>query len=416
VAARRPQHTEALAARVYNDPDREEGEGEALKTVITSLVSAVIGGLVATIFVLVGMSLLGDDYGDVNIRQAPAPVEGSPGALEGGADGGSVEEVYNQDGPGVVSVDVSSGGGGSSGSGFVLDENGHIVTNQHVVDGADRVSVSFSGGERMTAEVVGEDASTDVAVLRAEAPEEMLTPLTLGDSEAVDVGEPVIAIGNPLDVGTSATTGIVSGTGRPIKAPNNYTIDNAIQTDAAINPGSSGGPLLDARGTVIGVNSQIQSSTGSFQGVGFAVPINTVKGVVEQLITTGEVEHGYIGVQMFDVGVAELASYAGTTPERLAEEYEIPESGAIVVETTGGGPAAEAGISGGDEEEEIAGLPVPLGDVITGIEGDEVASPEDVISVVNARKPGERIEMTVVSPGGEPRRVEVRLGSRPEES
>lgn len=413
MAARRPQHTEALAAPGYNDADR--AEGGSLKTVITSLVSAIIGGLVATIFVFAGMSLLGEDYGDVNIRQAPAPVEGAPGALEDGADGGSVEEIYNQDGPGVVSVDVSSGAGGSSGSGFVLDENGHIVTNQHVVDGADQVSVTFSGGERMTAEVVGEDASTDVAVLRADAPEEMLTPLTLGNSAAVDVGEPVVAIGNPLDVGTSATTGIVSGIGRPIKAPNDYTIDNAIQTDAAINPGSSGGPLLDARGAVIGVNSQIQSSTGSFQGVGFAVPIDTVKSVVEQLITTGDVEHGYIGVQMFDAGVAELASYAGKTPEDFSEEYGIPENGAIVVDATGGGPAAEAGISGG-EEEEIAGLPVPLGDVITDIEGNEVESPEDVISVVNAHRPGERIEMTVASPGEEPRRVELRLGSRPEES
>lgn len=357
------------------------------------------------------MSLLGEDYGDVNIRQVPAPVQGSADSTGDSP----VEEVYNQDGPGVVSVDVASQGGGSSGSGFVLDENGHIVTNQHVVDGAERVTVVFSGGERVEAEVVGEDASTDVAVLQADAPEEMLTPLTLGDSEAVEVGEPVIAIGNPLDVGTSATTGIVSGTGRPIEAPNNYTIDDAIQTDAAINPGSSGGPLLDTRGAVIGVNSQIQSSTGSFQGVGFAVPINTVKGVVEQLITTGDVEHGYIGVQMFDAGVRELASYAGQSAEGFSEEYGVPESGAIVSEVTDGGPADEAGIGGG-EEQEIAGLPVPLGDVITRIEGEEVESPEDVISAVNSRKPGDRIGLTVASPGEEPRQVELRLGSRPEES
>lgn len=373
----------------------------------------MIGGLIATIFVLTGVTLLGDDYGDVNIRQAPPPVESEN--VEEGASGGSVEQVYNEDGPGVVSVDVASEGGGSSGSGFVLDENGHIVTNQHVVDGADRVSVSFSGGERRQAEVVGEDPSTDLAVLKADVPEDMLTPLTLGDSQSLEVGEPVIAIGNPLDVGTSATTGIVSGLGRPIEAPNNYTIDNAVQTDAAINPGSSGGPLLDSRGTVIGVNSQIQSSTGSFQGVGFAIPVNTVKNVVEQLITTGEVEHGYIGVQMFDAGVAELASYAGSSPEEFAEEYEIPESGAIVVEATEDGPASESGISGG-EEREIADIPVPLGDVITEIEGNPVESPEDVISVVNSRETGDDIELTVVSPGEEPRQVELRLGSRPEES
>lgn len=380
--------------------------------------SAVIGGLLATAFVFVGMSLLGEDYGDVNIRQAPAPVGGSQEALDSGAadgvDGGSIEEVYNQDGPGVVSVEVSSEGGGSSGSGFVLDKNGHIVTNQHVVDGAEQVSVVFGGDERRRAEVVGEDASTDVAVLQVDAPEGLLTPLTLGDSAAAEVGEPVIAIGNPLDVGTSATTGIVSGIGRPIKAPNGFTIDDAIQTDAAINPGSSGGPLLDARGAVIGVNSQIQSSTGTFQGVGFAVPINTVKSVVEQLITTGDVEHGYLGVQMFDIGVRELASYSGSSPEDFSREYGVPENGAIVAEATRGGPAAEAGISGG-EEEEISGLPVPLGDVITEIEGNEVKGPDDVISAVNSSKPGDGLKMTVVSPGEEPRRIEVSLGSRPDQ-
>lgn len=361
------------------------------------------------------MSLLGEDYGDVNIRQVPAPVKGSQGSLEGGAQAGSVAEVYNQDGPGVVSVDVASKGGGATGSGFVLDKNGHIVTNQHVVDGADRVSVVFGGDERMTAEVVGEDASTDVAVLKVDAPDGLLTPLSLGDSSAVDVGEPVIAIGNPLDVGTSATTGIVSGTGRPIKAPNGYTIDNAIQTDAAINPGSSGGPLIDGRGAVIGVNSQIQSTTGSFQGVGFAVPIDTVKGVVGQLITTGKVEHGYLGVQMFDIGVRELSSYAGSPAKEFSKKYEIPEHGAIVTKATGGGPASEAGIKGG-KEQKIAGLPVPLGDVITRIEGEKVEGTEDVISVVNSLKPDDRMEMTVVSPGGKPRQVEVRLGSRPDQA
>jgi S1-C subfamily serine protease len=283
------------------------------------------------------------------------------------------------------------------------------------VGGAEDVSVKFASGVREDAEVVGEDPSTDVAVIKVDAPEGILEPLTLGDSGSVGVGEPVIAIGNPLNVGISVTTGIVSGTERPIDAPNGYTIDGAVQTDAAINPGNSGGPLLDSRGTVIGVNAQIASESGGFEGVGFAVPIDTVKGVVEQLITTGEVVHGYIGVRMFTVGVDELAAYTGLSEEQLADEYGLPGNGAIVSEVTASGPAAKAGIEGG-EEEEIEGIPegVPIGDVITKVEGELVASPDDVIEVVNASKPGDELTLTVVTPGEEARRVGVTVGVQPE--
>ena len=333
----------------------------------------------------------------------------------GGAAGPSVRDVYNQDGPGVVTVEVASreiGPGG--GSGFVIDKQGHVVTNQHVVDGADSVSVVFASGAREEARVVGDDPSTDVAVLEVDAPKETLKPLTLGDSEALGVGDPVIAIGNPLNVGISVTTGIVSGVGRPIKAPNNYTINGAVQTDAAINPGNSGGPLLDSRGTVIGVNSQIFSETGGFQGVGFAVPINTVKGVVEQLIEDGRVELGFIGVSMFQVGVGELAAYSGQDASRLSDDLGLPENGAIISNTTGGGPADEAGLKGGEgREEDIAGLPVPLGDVITQVRGEPVSTPDDVIAVVNSLKPDDELPLTVVTPGEEPREVTVRLGVQP---
>ena len=351
----------------------------------------------------------------MTIAEAPAEDVRAESVDPGSAEGPSVQDVYNQDGPGVVTVEVASrevGPGG--GSGFVIDEQGHVVTNQHVVEGADSVSVSFASGVREEARIVGEDPSTDVAVLQVDAPEETLKPLTLGDSEALGVGDPVIAIGNPLDVGISVTTGIVSGVGRPIKAPNNYTINGAVQTDAAINPGNSGGPLLDARGTVIGVNSQIFSETGGFQGVGFAVPINTVKSVVEQLIETGRVEHGFIGVRMFPVGVEELAVYSGRDAEALSEEYGLPENGAIVSEATGGGPADEAGLKGGEgREEKIAGIPVPIGDVITEVRGEPVATPDDVIEVVNSLKPGDDLPLTVVTPGEEPREVTVRLGVQP---
>ncbi len=378
--------------------------------------SAVIGGLIATVFVLAMVPLLEDGVGDVTINRSTTP-EASRSKPVGDGSGLAVEDVYNRFGPGVVSVDVASDRGPGGGSGFVLDKNGHIVTNQHVVEGANAVSVRFSSGDRFDAEVAGEDPSTDTAVLKIDAPKELLEPLTLGDSDAVSVGEPVIAIGNPLNVGTSVTTGIVSGTGRPIKAPNNYTINGAVQTDAAINPGSSGGPLLDSSGNVIGVNSQIKSDTGSFQGVGFAVPANVVEGVVRQLITTGEVAHGYIGVRMEPVSVEELSVYSGVPPEKLAEEYGLPENGAIVGEVVEGGPAAEAGIRGAEgrpEIEGLEGLPIAIGDVITKVEGDRVSSSNDVIKIVNALKPGEKIELTVVTPGEKARQVEVRLDARPE--
>jgi S1-C subfamily serine protease len=298
----------------------------------------------------------------------------------------------------------------------VIDEEGHVVTNQHVVEGADRVLVRFASGAREEARVVGEDPSTDVAVLEVEAPDEALRPLTLGDSEAVRVGDPVIAIGNPLNVGISVTTGIVSGLGRPIASPNRYTIDGAIQTDAAINPGNSGGPLLDERGAVIGINSQIISETGAFQGVGFAVPVNTVQSVVEQLLTTGRVEHGYIGVRMYAVGVEELAAYSGRSAEELAAEYGLPERGAIVTEAAEGAPAANAGIRGsGGRTRKIAGLDVGLGDVITHVRGEPVSNPDDVSAVVNSLKPGDTLDLEVVTPGEEPRDVAVRLGIQPAE-
>ena len=364
------------------------------------------------LFILVSMFWLGGDVGNVTMREAEPPVS-AEGVPAGNPQSSSVRQVYTQDGPGVVSVEVASEGGPGGGSGFVLDDTGHIVTNQHVVESADGISVEFANGNREDAEVVGEDPSTDLAVIKVEAEEGSLKPLTFGDSDSLKVGEPVIAIGNPLNVGISVTTGIVSGVGRPIKAPNNYTISGAVQTDAAINPGNSGGPLLDSRGTVVGVNSQIISDTGSFQGVGFAIPGNTVKNVVEQLITDGDVEHGYIGVQMFTVGIEDLVAYTGLSEKELREEHNLPPTGAIVNEVEKNGPADEAGIKGG-EEKDIQGLPVPMGDVITDAAGKEVSNPDDVIKIVNSLKPGEKLELTVVTPGEDPREVEVELDVQPD--
>jgi S1-C subfamily serine protease len=372
---------------------------------------------VTALFLFLGVYGLEDRSGGVTIKEV-APHKSSTGMAETPAvtDGSSsVREVYTRDGRGVVSVDVAatSDAGPAGGSGFVIDEAGHIVTNQHVVEGAEEISAKFADGMRREAEVVGQDPSTDVALIQVDAPQKALKPLTLGDSNSIGVGDPVIAIGNPLNVGISVTTGIVSGLGRPIKAPNNYTIDDAVQTDAAINPGNSGGPLLDSRGTVIGVNAQIASESGGFEGVGFAVPINTVKSVIRQLITEGKVVHGYIGVSMYQLGIDELSAYAGLSERALDERYGLPGNGAIVSEVTPDGPAEKAGIRGGDEKV-IEGIAVPMGDVITEIEGDPVSSSEDVIEVVNSVKPGERLLMTVVTPGEKERRVKVTVGTRPE--
>ncbi len=398
---------------------KELRKEHVLKTAFTAFVSAIVGGLVATVFFYLGILGLGEAPGDLSINesQQATPEEG---VNPGGGDGPSVREVYTRDGPGVVTVDVSSSSiGPGGGSGFVIDQRGYVVTNQHVVDGANSVSVRFSSGAREEAEVVGEDASTDVAVLRVEAPEETLVPLTLGDSDSVGVGDPVIAVGNPLNVGISVTTGIVSGLGRPIDAPNGYTISGAVQTDAALSSGNSGGPLLDAQGEVIGVNSLTAAAPGFgvvSQGLNFAVPINTVKSVADQLIETGRVEHGYIGVRMLPVGAEDLAAYSGVSSEEFTEEYGLPESGAIIREVAEGGPADEAGLSGGEEREvEIAGLTVPLGDVVTEVEGEPVMTPDDLTEVVNSTKPGDELTLTVVAPEEEPREVTLTVGDQPDE-
>src|SRR5918995_3794254 len=282
-----------MASRLFSEiSPQDRREGKTLKTALTALISAIIGGLVTALFLFVGVYGLEDRPDGVTIKEVAPPHKSSGGtigtpAVTGGFS--SVREVYTRDGHGVVSVDVAatSDAGPAGGSGFVVDEAGHIVTNQHVVEGAEEISVRFANNVRREAEVVGQDPSTDVALIQVDAPKEALRPLTLGNSDSVGVGESVIAMGNPLNVGISVTSGIVSGIGRPIQAPNDYTINDAVQTDAAISPGNSGGPLLDSRGTVIGANAQIASESGGYEGVGFAAPFNTVKRAIKQLITEG---------------------------------------------------------------------------------------------------------------------------------
>ena len=270
----------------------------SFRPVAALVASAILGGVVA----VGAVALLGGlDSGTTVVTETSAAR--SPGLAPADANGMSVHEIYERAASGVVRVNSTSNSTAASGlgsqqisalgSGFVIDKTGHIVTNYHVVEGADVVTVSFSNRDTVKAEVVGTDPSSDIAVLRVNTAASALTPLPLGNSDAVEVGDPVVAIGNPFGLDRTVTAGIVSALQRLITAPNRFTIDHVIQTDAPINHGNSGGPLLSSRGQVIGVNTQIETgdtATGNV-GIGFSVPSNTVKDVVAQIIRTGRVDH-----------------------------------------------------------------------------------------------------------------------------
>ncbi|MEA2451227.1 MAG: hypothetical protein QOG63_3159, partial [Thermoleophilaceae bacterium] len=257
----------------------------------------------------------------------------------------------------------------------VLDRQGDVVTNQHVVDGARSIEVRFADGTKASAKVVGSDASSDIAVVRVSGVDSStLQPLALGDSSKAQVGNGVIAIGSPYGLKGSVTVGVVSALGRSITSPNHYTISGAIQTDAPINHGNSGGPLLDSQGEVIGVNAQIESNSGENTGVGFAIPSNTVKSVAGQIVSGGQVSHPYLGLQLAD-------SQAGVT----------------VAAVTSGGPGAGAGLQAGE--------------AITAIDGQAVASSDELVSAIQAHRVGDRVTLTVQR-GGTSRQVQVTLGDQ----
>jgi putative serine protease PepD len=292
----------------------------------------------------------------------------------------SVANVYRRAAPGVVEITVTSGSspfGGAAqaqGSGFVYDSAGHIVTNEHVVDGATSVSVRLASGARYRATVIGTDPSTDLAVIKIDAPASQLHPLTLADSSTLVVGAPVVAIGSPFGLEGTITSGIISSLHREIEAPNNFTIEDAIQTDAAINHGNSGGPLLDLAGHVIGVNAQIKSDSGGNEGVGFAVPSSTVRTIVSELLQKGSVQHAYLGVSLAADGSARIDA---TSPGEAAQK---------------------------------AGL--QAGDVVTKIDGASITSGSQLRGVIDGHKPGDKIRITVRRNGSE-KTVTVTLGTRP---
>jgi S1-C subfamily serine protease len=289
------------------------------------------------------------------------------------------------------------------GSGFVIDKSGHVLTNYHVVEGARTVQVSFSDNERMDAKVVGADPSTDLAVLKIKNAEgRALAPLELGNSDVVKVGDAVVAIGNPFGLERTVTAGIVSALQRHITAPNGFQIDEAIQTDAAINHGNSGGPLLNADGRVIGVNAQIESESGGNVGIGFAIPVNTVKDVAAQLISVGTVEHAYLGIEMT------------TITQDLAANFRVPLNKGVLVERVhAGSPAAKAGLKGGTTQVVLAGETYWLGgDVITKADGQSVETTDDLKSVVTSKKPGDSLPLEVRR-GRTTKNVTVELGRQP---
>jgi putative serine protease PepD len=366
---------------------------------------AVLGGVVA----VGGVALLGGLGGDTTVvteAAGPSPALAQPGAAM------TVNEIYQRAAPGVVRVNATNTTTSSFtgpqtsalGSGFVIDKTGHIVTNYHVVEGAERVTVSFSNRDTVNAELVGSDPSTDLALLRVETSGSALTPLPLGNSDRLQVGDPVVAIGNPFGLDRTVTSGIVSALQRLITAPNRFTIDHVIQTDAPINHGNSGGPLLNARGQVIGVNTQIETgdiATGNV-GIGFSVPSNTVKDVVAQLIQSGRVDHAYLGI-------------GGQALTRdVAETYNLPVgSGVLVGSVTTGSGADRAGLKGGERQVVVAGETYVLGgDIIVSLDGARISSLEQLRDAIAAHKPGDKVTLVIYRDANKTS-VTVTLGRQP---
>jgi putative serine protease PepD len=338
--------------------------------------AAVVGGGAGA-----AITTLADDGGSAKTATVTTAAPGT-NVANGDLTVGQVAKAATKS---VVEVDATSAGGGSfpfgdggrqsaEGTGFVYDTKGNIVTNQHVVSGASAVRVKFSDGSTYRANVVGSDTATDIAVLHVDAPASKLSPLTLADSSKVEVGDGVVAIGNPFGLDGTVTSGIVSAVSREISSPDDTPIEGAIQTDAAINHGNSGGPLLDLRGEVIGVTSQIQSEGGGNDGVGFAVPSNTVKTIAEQLISSGKAEHALLGV----------------TPSDTA-------NGVRIASVKSGSAADDAGLKEGD--------------VITAVGSTNVTSSAQIRAIIAGHRPGDELTLTIRRDGSS-KTVHATLGAR----
>jgi S1-C subfamily serine protease len=347
-----------------------------MRSFVSFLGGAVSVGLVVGVLALAGV--IDDDTATTSSAAAPpSPTTSAPGGSSPSAKATDISQIYKRVSPGVVFVEA---GQTATGSGFVFDQAGHIVTNDHVVEGANSFQVRIGADNKVIpATLVGKDPSSDLAVLKVDPGQVPggLKPLELGDSTKLEPGDEAIAIGSPFGLEGTVTTGIISSLGRTIDSPNGFPIADAVQTDAAINPGNSGGPLLDGNGNVVGVNSQIKSGSDSNSGVGFAVPVSTVKFVVPKIQNGGTIQRGYLGIRN------------GTSPDR---------SGAVVDSVVPGGPADRAGVQPGDK--------------IVAIDDKKVSSSEDVSAAVTARTPGQQAKVTVER-GGARRTLTVDLGKRP---
>jgi S1-C subfamily serine protease len=385
--------------------------------------SALLGGLVVAVagWIAIAAGAIQSDGGSTTTVAAPltAPIDAK--SEEGSAN--VVNQIYKSDGQGVAFIESQiepqeteslnpfgeaepESGGTSTGSGFVIDDEGHILTNNHVVEGASKVTVKLGDSEKTyDAEVVGTDPATDIALLEVDAPASEVHPLTLGRSAEAEVGDPVVAIGNPFGLDRTVTSGIVSALQRQIQAPNGFSISHVIQTDAAINPGNSGGPLINAAGEVIGINAQIATGGGGNGnvGIGFAIPIDTVRAEIEQLKSKGEVDHAFIGIS------------GGTITSELAKALNLSvEEGVIVQSVVKGGPADDAGIEAGGTSATIDGEEVRLGgDIVTEVDGKKLKSMEELVEIIQESKPGDELELTILRNGRE-KTADVTLSTQPE--
>ena len=383
------------------------------------LIAAVVGGGAA----LAGAEMTGVLDDAPSTTETVETTEASAPAAFAETNRLSISDIYGQSAPGVVQITTTSvrtvepdpflnpfgfpeqQQQQALGSGFVIDKSGHIVTNYHVVQGAQKIEVSFSNRDSVKARVVGGDPSTDLAVLKVDVDARALTPLRLGNSDRLRVGDSVVAIGNPLGLERSVTAGIISALHRPLTAPNQFTIDDVVQTDAAINSGNSGGPLIAANGRVIGVNTAIATGNTGARGnigIGFAVPVNTVRDVASQLIDRGRVEHAFLGV--------------GAQPinKEIARLFNLPVgSGLLVVRVYQGGGADKAGLKAGTTEVVVAGESYRLGgDIIVKADDKVVRTTEGLREVVSTKKPGDKITIEAYR-GDEKRSFDITLGRQP---
>jgi S1-C subfamily serine protease len=384
------------------------------RILLVGLLSAVLGGG-AAVGIVEGFDLGG---GHTSTIIEEAPLAAHDDTSNNDSTGLTARDIYKRDAPGVVYVKAEvvqrtqspfdfglpqEQQGEATGSGFVIDKDGTILTNAHVINGAHKVTVQFANKQQVDAKVLGKDESTDIALLKVDPAGLKLVPLQLGTSRTVQVGDPAVAIGNPFGLERTLTTGVISAVHRPIQAPNGFQIDDAIQTDAPINPGNSGGPLIDATGRVIGINSQIEtggSGNGNI-GIGFAVPIDTAKSIIPELKKSGRVDRGYLGVST-------------ATIDKSLQDLNLPvDHGALVQSVTPGSPADKAGIRAGDISATLDGAPIQLGgDIIVKVDGKEIRSNDDLTAAIADRKPGDKVKVTI-NHSGKTKTVEVTLADRP---